>query len=162
MQQWEEWKKVENEALKMRNAAQLESISCTTCQSTWFESVNVYQYKAEHYVIIGQDVPTRRTGMVPYKLLRCIRCSSLLEPRITRGTDIAGNDYDSFLDTLEDKDNIKQEVKLSTIENLKAKVAELEAKLTLLLTSEEKEEETTEDLLEKPKRGRKKKNEVSS
>jgi hypothetical protein len=147
MQQWEMWNRAEQEQLKEKLTSELECVSCPSCQSTWFEVVDAFQFKADHQVILGQDVPTRRPGMIPYKVFRCLRCSNLLEPLIIHNTrDHAGGDYDNFLDTLEGKNDKRTKV------NLEAKIAELEAKLLDL----------TKALEEKPKKAKKDKDEVPS
>ena len=112
MQQWEEFNRAEQIALKRQLDAELECVSCKTCSSTWFEQVKTFQFKAEHHLIIGQDVPTRTPGAVPFVLLRCMRCHDLLEPRILHNTrDLAAGTYDNLLDTLEGKDDLRKQEK---------------------------------------------------
>lgn len=106
MQQWEEFKRAEAVALKRQLDAELEAINCKTCGSTWFEQVKAFQFKSDHHVIIGQDVPPRQPGAVGFVLLRCLRCSDLLEPRVLHNTrDVAAGSYDDLLDTLQGKDD---------------------------------------------------------
>src|SRR5687768_1593268 len=81
----------------------LECLSCPNCSSQWFEQVKVSRYKADHNIILGQEVPPK-SNTVPYIVLRCIRCSDFLEPRVLHNTrDVVGGDYSHFLDTIEGK-----------------------------------------------------------
>ena len=81
----------------------MECISCTVCQSQFFEEVSVMKFKSSHNIILGQNVPAK-PGTISYKILRCIHCQNILEPRILHHVrDIAGGDYDELLDTLEGK-----------------------------------------------------------
>ena len=147
MQTWEDLKRAENALLKRQTDAALECVRCLKCESTWFEEVDCFQFKADHNLILGQDVPPRRTGMIPYKMLRCLRCQNLLEPRIISNTrDVAGSDYDNFLDTLDGKDDKRTKV------NLETKITELETKVL----------ELTKALEEKTKKSKKDKDEVPS
>lgn len=77
-------------------------VTCTECKSQYFEEVECSKFLADHHLIIGQHVPTL-PGTVSFKLLRCVKCGHLVEPRVINTTrDIAGGDnYSQFLDTLE-------------------------------------------------------------
>ena len=78
-------------------------IDCPVCSSQWFTEIEASRYQLDHNVILGQDVPTE-PNTVPYKLLKCLRCDNLLEPRVLHNTrDAAGGTYDHFLDTLQGK-----------------------------------------------------------
>lgn len=134
MQQWEDYNRAQQESLKRQLDASLEAVSCPKCKSTWFESVDAFQFKADHNLILGQDIPTRRSGMIPYKVLRCLCCSDVLEPHVIHSTmDAAGQDYNDFLDTLQGKLDTRTKV------DLEAKVTALEAKvLELTKALEEK------------------------
>lgn len=106
MEQWEQWQRAEQVALKQRQAQELEAVSCKTCGSQWFEQVRYVKVKADHMCIPGQEVPTVEPGLPPYILLRCVRCENQLQPRIqgqTYGHDIASKSYANFLDTAEGK-----------------------------------------------------------
>ena len=48
---------------------------CTKCDCSWFEQVEVKQFKADHNVIIGQTVPV--ASPYSFYLLRCIKCAEL-------------------------------------------------------------------------------------
>lgn len=142
MQTWEDLKRSEAALLKREAELQLECVRCLKCDSTWFEEVDCYQFKADHHLILGQNVPTRRTGMIPYKMLRCLQCQNLLEPRIISNTrDIAGNDYDHLLDTLEGKldKRTKRDLQVE-VTALQAKVQELEKALAVKKSKKEKDE----------------------
>ena len=87
----------------------LEVIRCPKCDSQWFEQVVFARFKADHHIILGQDVPVR-PGSLQYTLLRCACCKDLLEPRVLHNTrDVASGDYDHFLDTLEGKHDKRAE-----------------------------------------------------
>lgn len=81
-----------------------DAVTCTTCDSQWFVPVKAYMYEDNHQVIVGQDVPAV-TG-VGYILLQCVRCDTKVAPRILHNArDVAGGDYDYFLDTMEGKED---------------------------------------------------------
>lgn len=148
MQQWEDFKRIDQEALRNKLNSELESVVCPKCQSTWFEQIDAFQFRADHNLILGQDVPVRKTGMIAYKVLRCLRCNDCLEPRVIHTTmDSAGGDYNDFLDTLQGKNDKR------TTEDLSAKVTALESKV----------QELTKALEEKSKKSKKEtKDEVQS
>lgn len=103
MTTWTEWEKSSLRVLKEQEDIDNTCIHCPKCDSQWFEEIRVTRYKEDHNVVIGQPVPAK-PGSIPYIVLRCIRCSNLLEPRVLHSTrDIAGGDYDKFLDCLEGK-----------------------------------------------------------
>lgn len=80
------------------------AVTCHLCDSQWFVPVKAYMYDDDHQVIVGQDVPTL-TG-VGYILLQCVRCDTKVAPRILHNArDVAGGDYDYFLDTMEGKED---------------------------------------------------------
>lgn len=122
-------------ALKEQEDRDKECISCPTCGSQWFTEVEAQRYLANHHLIAGQKVPNK-PGTVPYQVLRCLQCEKLLEPRIIHNTrDIAGDDYDHFLDTLEgkfDKRPKEENKEVQLIAELNAKLADLEAELATL------------------------------
>ncbi len=93
----------QQEAARLRRQEKIanECISCPQCGCQWLESVSAQRFQLNHNVIVGQDVPPQ-PGSIPYKLLRCVRCSNLIEPRIIHNTrDLSANSYDEFLDTME-------------------------------------------------------------
>lgn len=101
---------------KMRKRS-IECINCPTCGSQWFEEKKVNRYQQNHHVILGQDVPPE-PNTVPYILLKCVHCNNWLEPRVLHSTrDIAGDRYDSLLDTLEGKNDIRKQEKQPEEEN---------------------------------------------
>ena len=103
MQTYSDFERMNSLALKQQENKERESVSCPKCSSRWFEHIRVGRYKADHNVILGQQVPGLG-GDLGYVLLKCIRCSELLEPRIINNTrDLGGDVYDDLLDTLEGK-----------------------------------------------------------
>jgi hypothetical protein len=113
LQQWEDLKNAQDLVLKKRLEAEQESVRCRECGSTWFTEREFFQFKADHNVIIGQNVPHRFPGSVGFILLECLHCKNLIEPRVQSSTrDMASGTYDNFLDTIEGKlDTRKKEVK---------------------------------------------------
>ena len=102
MEQWKDFDRSEQLALKRDLESQLEAVSCPKCSSTWFEQVKCFQFKADHNLILGQEVPTTKTSSVGFVLLRCLRCSNLLEPKILYGSrDILHGAYEHLLDTMD-------------------------------------------------------------
>lgn len=103
MQTYAEFEAQQNAFMEQMRKHDLECISCPTCESQFFEQIEVMKFKADHHVILGQDVPPK-PGSQPYRLLRCVHCQNLLEPRIIHNTrDVIGGDYEELLDTLEGK-----------------------------------------------------------
>jgi transcription elongation factor Elf1 len=103
MATYDAYEKAQQTAIDQVKKQQMECISCPTCSSQWFVEVNANRYQVNHNVILGQDIPPE-PNTVPYKLLQCVVCKDLLEPRILHNTrDPAGDRYDNFLDTLEGK-----------------------------------------------------------
>lgn len=88
--------------LEAKNKEQKDDcIKCPKCKATWFEEVNVAQFIDEHTVILGQGLPPKNG--VRFTMLRCVKCSDLLEPRILRqNRDAANQLYDNFLDQMKD------------------------------------------------------------
>lgn len=111
MQTWEKYEREQAAAQDQLERLKLDLIRCPTCDSTFFEQVEVSRYQVNHNIIIGQDVPKDPKSM-PYKILRCIRCGDLLEPRVLHNTRDVGRDaYDDLLDTLEGKGDKRQNLK---------------------------------------------------
>lgn len=103
MQQYTDFEKRHAELRNKQKELDLETIRCPKCNSQWFEQIKVSRFKADHHIILGQDIPIR-PGSVPYTLLKCIVCNDILEPRIQHNSrDTAFGGYDHFLDTLEGK-----------------------------------------------------------
>lgn len=90
-------------AMKAEEEKDLDCINCPQCQGQWFEQVQISRFQNQRQVVIGQPVPAK-PGSIPYILLRCIHCQNLVEPRVSRSVrDLAAQDYDHFLDTIEGK-----------------------------------------------------------
>jgi hypothetical protein len=105
MTTWNEWEKQQLRVLEAKEEIDRSCLRCPKCDGQWFEEVKVTRYKEDHNVVVGQQVPAR-PGSIPYIVLRCIRCNDVLEPRVVHSTrDIAGGDYDKFLDCLEGLDD---------------------------------------------------------
>jgi len=76
--------------------------ACVKCACTWFEQVLVNQYKADHYVVIGQGPPLASNQ--EFKLLRCIKCSELYAPTtIINAQDSSTKLWNLLLDQLDEK-----------------------------------------------------------
>jgi len=114
-----EFERQQNQILKNLEKRDLECISCPSCSSQWFEQVRVSRYKADHNIVLGQDVPPK-PSTIPYVLLRCVCCKDFLEPRVLHNTrDVVGGDYNHFLDTLEGKfDSREQEGEEATTDEI--------------------------------------------
>ena len=111
MQTWSDMERREAAIKKQLEKKDIECVSCPTCSSQWFEEVNVSRYKADHNLVLGQHVPTK-PSTIPYILLRCLNCKDCLEPRVMHNTrDVVGGDYNNFLDTLEGKNDSREENK---------------------------------------------------
>jgi hypothetical protein len=81
-------------------------LKCPKCNNSWFEEVKAQQYVDDHTVILGQGVPPKNGAM--FILLRCTKCSDLVEPRVLRqARDAANQMYDNFIDSL--KGDIKSD-----------------------------------------------------
>lgn len=131
MRQYEDLERQQMEVLQRKQKEDMECVSCPKCGSQWFEEVAFYRYKSSHNVILGQNIPPR-PGSIPYFLLRCVRCTNLLEPRVLHNTrDIGGNDYDFLLDTLEGKGD-KRVAEEDQVEVLKTTINGLKERIELL------------------------------
>jgi len=96
-------------AMKSEEEKDLDCIQCPKCRGQWFEQVEVSRFQNQRQVVIGQTPPVK-PGSIPYILLRCIHCRNLVEPRVSRSMrDLAAQDYDHFLDTLEGKFDSREE-----------------------------------------------------
>lgn len=108
-------------AVKAKEEADLECLSCPKCGSQWLEQIRLFRYPVNHNLVLGQDVPPR-PGSVGYVFLRCGLCQNVIEPRVQHyARDLAANDYDFLLDTMEGKfDRRKEEVKEKTKDEIKS------------------------------------------
>lgn len=103
IQTWSDFEKKQAQLQEKQRELDLETVRCPKCDSQWFEQVRFARFKADHHIILGQDVPVR-PGSVQYTLLRCACCGDMLEPRVLHNSrDVASGDYDHFLDTIEGK-----------------------------------------------------------
>ena len=112
------------------------TVACPKCSSTWLETVECNEYDANHQVVLGQKVPAKTPNASPYILLRCVRCTNLLEPIILYSTrDIgANNPYDKFLDVMEGKHDSRPKVDLETeLKQVKEELAVLKEALSKLV-----------------------------
>lgn len=152
VRQYEDFERQQMEILKQHKKEETDCIFCPKCRSRWFEEVELYQFRANHNVILGQQVPVK-PGSIPYYVLKCVRCGDLLEPRIIHNTrDIGGNDYDSLLDTLEGKDDAreKEEDQVAYLQNI---INGLQERIELL---EQNKNTKTTNANKKPVKGKKK------
>lgn len=79
---------------------------CPKCKNSWFEEVKIQQYVDDHTVIPGQSIPPKNG--IQFILLRCSKCTEMLEPRLLRNNrDAANSLYENFLDAM--KADIKSE-----------------------------------------------------
>ena len=110
LQTYEDFERQQNAFMEQMKKHDMQCVSCPNCGSQFFEQFEVAKFKADHNVILGQDIPIS-PGSAPYKLLRCVFCKDVLEPRIIHHTrDVIGGDYDQLLDTLEGKLDIRPKV----------------------------------------------------
>lgn len=115
LQTYAEFEAQQNALMQQMKKQDLECVSCPTCSSEFFEQVQVHKLKADHHVILGQEVPPK-PGTQPYVILRCIYCANLLEPRVQSNTrDILGGPYEDLLDTLEGKRDKRAEERVNAI-----------------------------------------------
>lgn len=56
--------------------------SCEKCGVTWFEQVDVYQYKTDYTSVLGQTPPP--ASDFRFVFLRCIGCGEKYEPNIVQ------------------------------------------------------------------------------
>lgn len=124
MQTWSDFERSQASALKAKEEADLECVSCPKCGSQWFEQIELHRFPVNHNLVLGQDVPPK-AGSVGYKFLRCGMCQNIIEPRVQHFTrDLAASDYDFCLDTMEGKFDIRkkaeEEVKEETEDAIKS------------------------------------------
>ena len=109
MQTYHDFERMNAIAEEEADRRRKDCVICPNCSSQWFEQIRVGRYISDHNVILGQNVPNV-AGEMAYVLLKCIRCSEMLEPRILHSTrDIGGDAYDGLLDTLEGKEDSREE-----------------------------------------------------
>jgi len=110
MQTWNDFEKGQATALKVKEEADLECVSCPKCGSQWFEQIVLSRYPINHNLVLGQDIPPKPSS-VGYKFLRCGLCANVIEPRVQHFTrDLAASDYDFCLDTMEGKFDARKQV----------------------------------------------------
>lgn len=99
-------------AIKVKEEADLECVSCRGCGCQWFEQITLFRFAVNHNLVLGQEVPPK-PGSMGYKFMKCVQCNQIIEPRVQHyARDLAASDYDYLLDTLEGKhDNRKKEEK---------------------------------------------------
>lgn len=102
-----EWEKQQEAAL--RRAPKIpDAITCPTCESQWFEKILTNKYKAEHFVILGQEIPSVTPGGTEFIMLKCIVCHDWMQPNIQRTMgDVVDDGYNDLLDTLEGLKDIR-------------------------------------------------------
>lgn len=114
MSSFNQYEQMEARARAAREAARqkdLESVSCPTCDSQWFEEVTVCRFKLDHFVALGQKIP-RRPNQQEYVMLKCVRCGDYLEPRVSVDMrDMAHEGYEFLLETLEGKHDSRESEK---------------------------------------------------
>jgi hypothetical protein len=105
--QWGQFEAAQQAAARAAQNIDNDTLKCPNCKSTWFEKVELFQFKENHTLLHGQSVPAK---VGPFIFLRCARCDELTEPRLIRqAKDNMDKFYDSLLDTLEEKDKEKKE-----------------------------------------------------
>ena len=114
-----QYEQMEANARKARERQQgidLECISCPTCNSQWFEEVEVSRYKLDHFVALGQKLP-QRPGQQVFILLKCIHCGDHLEPKVSIDLrDRASESYNFLIETLEGKEDTRKDGKFKAQE----------------------------------------------
>lgn len=61
-----------------------ETVVCASCGSWWMEEVSIGRFQRAHYLLVGQEIPRVVPGEA-FKLLRCVQCGQLHEPRLDLG-----------------------------------------------------------------------------
>lgn len=106
-----EFERMQAIATKIKQEEDSQCVSCKKCNSQWFEQVTLSRFSLNHNLVLGQEVPTK-PGSVGYKFLRCIVCGNIIEPVVQHyARDLASNDYDFLLDTIENKHDNREEIK---------------------------------------------------
>lgn len=96
MQQWNEFEKAQNAALK---GPPKQLIKCVECGGSWFECIELSQFDANKMSSLGQRPPYDGST---YFVLKCGRCGELHEPPVNRVMfNTETKDYDSMLDELQ-------------------------------------------------------------
>lgn len=108
MQTYTDLEKQKAELEEKLRKMDLECVTCPKCSSQFFEEVKGMKFQLNHNLIPGQQVPPK-AGAVGFVLLRCLRCANLIEPRVMHNSrDLAADDYNEFLDTLEGKGDTRE------------------------------------------------------
>src|SRR5579863_2748328 len=83
--------------------------SCDKCKVTWFETVQVTQFKTDYTCIIGQTPPMAND--FKFVFLRCLGCGEKYEPNIIHGGMRTKETklYDDLLDSLDKANPAKDE-----------------------------------------------------
>ncbi len=103
MTTYSEFERIQMNAIKAKEEADLECISCKRCGSQWLMQIEAHRFQANHNLVPGQDIPPRPAS-VGYKFLQCLVCQNLIQPSVQHYVrDLAASDYDFCLDTLEGK-----------------------------------------------------------
>lgn len=77
-----------------------EVVKCPGCDCEFFEIITVQRIERDHTVVLGQQLPSAEHS--GFKIMKCVRCSTLLEPVITgHRQDSLGKLYRRFIDQLE-------------------------------------------------------------
>jgi len=77
-----------------------EIVECPNCNGTFFELAKLAQYQKNYQIVPGQTPP--RYGM-EYIILKCARCSELIEPTVVLSPrDLATSQYGDLLKELQD------------------------------------------------------------
>lgn len=86
-----------------------EVIICPECKCTFFEEVEISEYKADHWITLGQHVP-RLPSTPVFFVLRCVKCNYMLEPRLNmEPADTAFPSYAKLAEIMKDTTDGKDE-----------------------------------------------------
>ena len=79
---------------------------CAGCGCQFFELVEVHQFKASHYITLGV-APPKVDGATTFKLLRCVSCLEVHEPKINlQNFDTRRASYDLLIEQLGGLDDL--------------------------------------------------------
>jgi DNA-directed RNA polymerase subunit RPC12/RpoP len=79
---------------------EVDYLTCPECSKTFFEEVSANRYRKFHSVVLGQNIPT--TGLISFRLLRCLNCKQLVEPDYIATADAMSKRYTVFLKEIEE------------------------------------------------------------
>ena len=103
---YDEFERQQSAFMNQMKKQDLECLSCKNCGSQFFEQIFVSKFKADHNITLTQKIPVVPPGAESFKLLRCIYCRSITEPRVMPDRrDLMSGDYDKLLDTVEGKND---------------------------------------------------------